>query len=50
MGSLGNALNQVTEAYRGLDFNYMGMVIVKESNVYVLEASGSEVKLISYDV
>ncbi|MFD0988535.1 YiiX/YebB-like N1pC/P60 family cysteine hydrolase [Mariniflexile jejuense] len=48
-GPLCDAINQVTEGYRGLDFNHMGMVVIKDNNVYVLEASGSEVKLTNYD-
>lgn len=48
-GPLCEAINQVTEGYKGLDFNHMGMVVIKDNNVYVLEASGSEVKLTAYD-
>lgn len=48
-GPLCDAINQVTEGYKGLDFNHMGMVVIKDNAVYVLEASGSEVALTPYD-
>ena len=47
-GPLCDAINQVTEGYRGLDFNHMGMVVIKDAKVYVLEASGTDVKLTAY--
>lgn len=47
-GELCDAINQVTEGYKGIDFNHMGMVIVQNDSVYVLEASGKAVKLTPY--
>ena len=47
-GPLCDAINQVTEGYKGLDFNHMGMVVIKENTVFVLEASGKAVKLTPY--
>ncbi|MEL0456145.1 YiiX/YebB-like N1pC/P60 family cysteine hydrolase [Flavobacteriaceae bacterium SZ-1-7] len=47
-GPLCDAINQVTEGYKGHDFNHMGMVVIKENTVFVLEASGKEVKLTPY--
>ncbi len=48
-GPLCDAINQVTEGYKGIDFNHMGMVLIKAGNVYVLEASGKKVKLTPYN-
>lgn len=44
-GELCDAINQVTEGYKGIDFNHMGMIVVQNDRVLVLEASGSNVKL-----
>ena len=44
-GELCDAINQVTEGYKGIDFNHMGMIVIQNDSVLVLEASGSEVKL-----
>ncbi|AWM13824.1 hypothetical protein DI487_08075 [Flavobacterium sediminis] len=48
-GPLCDAINQVTEGYHGIDFNHMGIVVIKEGNIYVLEASGTAVKLTPYE-
>lgn len=47
-GQLCEAINQVTEGYKGIDFNHMGMVVIQNDSVFVLEASGNEVKLTPY--
>lgn len=47
-GELCEAINQVTEGYKGIDFNHMGMVIIENDSVFVLEASGNCVKLTPY--
>lgn len=44
-GELCEAINQVTEGYKGIDFNHMGMIVIQNDSILVLEASGSEVKL-----
>ena len=44
-GELCDAINQVTEGYKGIDFNHIGMIIIQNDSILVLEASGSEVKL-----
>ncbi len=49
-GPLCDAINQVTEGYNGIDFNHMGMVVIQEGNIYILEASGQEVKLTPYAI
>lgn len=47
-GELCEAINQVTEGYKGIDFNHMGMVVVQNDSIYILEAGGKEVKLTPY--
>lgn len=47
-GPLCEAINQVTEGYNDIDFNHMGMVVVKNDEPFILEASGSEVMLTPY--
>ncbi|MDK2772308.1 YiiX/YebB-like N1pC/P60 family cysteine hydrolase [Flavobacterium haoranii] len=47
-GELCEAINQVTEGYKGIDFNHMGMVVIENDSVFVLEASGNSVKLTPY--
>jgi|SRR5690606_5654017 len=48
-GELCDAINQVTEGYKGIDFNHMGMIVIQNDSILVLEASGSEVKLTPLD-
>ncbi len=47
-GPLCDAINMVTQGYKGIDFNHMGMVVIKADEVFVLEASGTAVKLTPY--
>lgn len=44
-GPLCEAINEVTEGYKGIDFNHMGMVYTKNDNIYIIEASGNAVKI-----
>ena len=48
-GELCDAINQVTEGYKGIDFNHMGMIVIQNDSIFVLEASGSEVKLTPFE-
>ncbi len=48
-GELCDAINQVTEGYKGIDFNHMGMVVVQNDSIFILEASGDAVKLTPYE-
>ncbi len=48
-GPLCDAINQVTEGFGGNDFNHMGLIVFKGKKPFVLEASGTEVKLTPYD-
>ncbi|MBD3725374.1 MAG: hypothetical protein IE891_11545 [Flavobacteriaceae bacterium] len=47
-GELCDAINQVTEGYKGIDFNHMEMVVIENNSVFVLEASENSVKLTPY--
>lgn len=42
-GGMCDAINAVTEGYKGNDFNHMGMVVLEESKVFVYEAVGKGV-------
>lgn len=44
-GPLCEAINEVTEGYKGIDFNHMGMVYTKNDSIYIIEASGNAVKI-----
>ena len=48
-GEMCEAINAVTEGFEGNDFNHMGMVIKQNDKIFVLEASGEEVKLTSWE-
>ncbi|MCR8668171.1 YiiX/YebB-like N1pC/P60 family cysteine hydrolase [Aestuariibaculum sp. M13] len=48
-GPLCDAINQVTEGYKGHDFNHMGMVVIQNNKTLILEAAGTEVTLTPYD-
>ncbi|GAA4301990.1 YiiX/YebB-like N1pC/P60 family cysteine hydrolase [Aestuariibaculum suncheonense] len=47
-GPLCDAIKQVTEGYKGLDFNHMGMVVIQGNERFILEAAGTEVALTPY--
>lgn len=38
------AINEVTTGYAGLKFNHIGLVAIKNDEIYVIEASGEAVK------
>lgn len=40
-----NAINAVTEGFDGKDFSHLGIVHIQNDSIYVVEASGKEVKL-----
>ena len=44
-----NAINAVTEGFDGKDFSHLGIVHIQNDSIYVIEASGKEVKLTSLD-
>ncbi len=44
-GPLCDAIEAVTEGYKGNDFSHMGMVYHKNDTTYVIEAAGSAVRL-----
>ncbi|NJX15409.1 YiiX/YebB-like N1pC/P60 family cysteine hydrolase [Tamlana crocina] len=48
-GPLCNAINEVTEGYKGNDFNHVGMVVGQSGKLLILEASGAEVKLTEFN-
>src|SRR5574343_1249157 len=48
-GPLCEAINEVTAGYQGKDFSHLGMVYIKNDSVFVIEASGKEVKITPYD-
>ena len=48
-GPLCDAINEVTDGYKGHDFSHMGMVYIKNDAVYIIEASGQEVKVTPWE-
>ena len=48
-GPLCEAINEVTEGYRGKDFSHLGIVYIKNDSIFVIEASGEEVKITPYE-
>ena len=48
-GPLCDAINEVTDGYKGNDFSHMGMVYIKNDAVYIIEASGQEVKVTPWE-
>lgn len=48
-GPLCEAINEVTEGYQGKDFSHLGMVYIKNDSIFVIEASGNEVKITPYE-
>lgn len=49
-GPLCEAINEVTEGYKGNDFSHMGLVYIKNDSTFVLEASGNSVRLTSLEL
>ncbi|WP_430399879.1 YiiX/YebB-like N1pC/P60 family cysteine hydrolase [Flavobacterium sp.] len=44
-GPLCDAINQVTEGYKGNDFSHLGLVYIKNDSIYIIEAAGKAVQL-----
>lgn len=44
-GPLCDAIEAVTEGYKGADFSHMGMVFHRNDSLYIIEAAGSAVRL-----
>ncbi|AWH86903.1 hypothetical protein HYN59_02650 [Flavobacterium album] len=44
-GPLCDAIEAVTEGYKGKDFSHMGMVYFRNDSLYIIEAAGSSVRL-----
>lgn len=44
-GPLCDAIEAVTEGYKGKDFSHMGMVYHRNDTIYIIEAAGSAVRL-----
>lgn len=43
-GELCEAIEQVTEGYQGHDFSHIGLVLIENDSVFILEAIGSKVQ------
>jgi hypothetical protein len=48
-GPLCEAINEVTEGYKGNDFSHLGIIYIKNDSIFVIEASGKEVKITPYE-
>ena len=44
-GPLCDAINQVTEGYKGNDFSHLGLVYIQNDSIYIIEAAGKAVQL-----
>ena len=44
-GPLCEAINQVTEGYKGNDFSHLGLVYIQNDSIYIIEAAGKAVQL-----
>lgn len=49
-GPLCEAINEVTEGYQGKDFSHLGLVLIQNDSIYIIEAGGKEVKLTPYKI
>ena len=47
-GPLCEAINEVTEGYQGKDFSHLGLVLIQNDSIYIIEAGGKVVKLTPY--
>lgn len=47
-GPLCEAINEVTEGYQRKDFSHLGLVLIQNDSIYIIEAGGKEVKLTPY--
>ncbi len=48
-GPLCEAINQVTEGYKGHDFSHLGLVYIQNDSIYIIEAAGDAVQLTSLE-
>ena len=48
-GPLCDAINQVTEGYKGNDFSHLGLVYTQNDSIYIIEAAGNAVQLTSLE-
>jgi hypothetical protein len=48
-GPLCEAINQVTEGYKGKDFSHLGLVYIQNDSIYIIEAAGNAVQLTSLE-
>jgi hypothetical protein len=48
-GPLCDAINQVTEGYKGHDFSHLGLVYIQNDSIYIIEAAGNAVQLTPFD-
>lgn len=48
-GPLCDAINQVTEGYKGHDFSHLGLVYMQNDSIYIIEAAGNAVRLTPLD-
>lgn len=48
-GPLCDAINQVTEGYKGKDFSHLGLVYIQNDSIYIIEAAGNAVQLTSLE-
>jgi len=44
-GPLCEAINQVTEGYKGNDFSHLGLAYIQNDSIYIIEAAGKAVQL-----
>ncbi len=49
-GPLCEAINEVTEGYKGKDFSHLGLIFIENDTTFVLEASGNSVRKTSLEV
>lgn len=48
-GPLCDAIEAVTEGYKGNDFSHMGLVYHRNDSLYIVEAAGNSVRLTAWD-
>ncbi|MFN3755939.1 MAG: YiiX/YebB-like N1pC/P60 family cysteine hydrolase [Flavobacterium sp.] len=48
-GVLCEAIHAVTEGFDGNDFSHLGLVIIEKDSVFVLEAAGTAVRMVTFE-
>jgi hypothetical protein len=48
-GALCEAIHAVTEGFEGNDFSHLGLVIIEKDSVFVLEAAGTAVRIVTFE-